>query len=144
MPISEKLTRMPSEVVICIDRIEKGRLIFGRVYNRYSKKASRFTDVVSLFEILEKLMNSISFPGQTVRYRTFKKTASEVTELEIAKKKVWSHKELFKQNGEERTLFLSIISRNNSTWQGEVYFLEGDLNYQFKSEIELMDFIYTI
>lgn len=124
----------PNIVNICIDGYDNGEMA-GRIYHCYDKNPGRFTNLVKLIQLAEELYDKIDFPQASTQIRTFNKNEQPKPE-EITK--VVTAEELAAYRGEVSTFLLYVKYRQNSCWQGEVRWVEGECTHPFASVLELM------
>ena len=140
MGLPEKMKRMHNIIWVCVDGTDKG-LIEGKFYHLYSKEAVEFRDIHVLLERGSKLMDELKFPEETVRTRSFKKAEPNRPELIGDGNKVLTIEEMFNQKGLKGTFAITVVSRHNASWQGDIYSIEKDKLEAFNSDIELINII---
>lgn len=124
----------PNLVNVCIDKDDNGEL-GGRIYHCYDKNPWLFSNVIRMVELMEDLFDRISFPQASTKTRTFTNTVHQGKEkLE----KVSTPQEAISQRGEKGTFLIYVKYRQNSSWQGEVQWLENGGVSQFVSVLELL------
>lgn len=138
MAAALKIERMPDAAAICVDSYDDGQFA-GELYHCYSKEPVMFNDLPQLISAVEGLMNSIHFPQESYKRRSFKHIEPEADALAIdAEKKGLEIEDLKKKQGKIATFLFAVTSRANVSWQGDIYFIEGDECASFSSEIELL------
>jgi len=124
----------PNFINICIDNINNGELS-GRLYHCYGKEPRKFANILQFLEITDDFFDKLNFPQASTSARTFISPQSpEDDNLE----KTISPEEAAKNRGEKGTFFLNVKYRQNSSWQGIVSWLEGNVTQQFISVLELL------
>ncbi len=130
----------PNFINICIDSINDGELS-GRIYHCYSKEPRRFANILQLLEISDDFFNKLQFPQASTNARTFiLNQTSESIELT----KVLSPEKVAENRGEKGTFFLNVQYRQNSSWQGIVNWIEGNITYHFLSVLELLKILSNV
>ncbi len=128
----------PNLAVICIDSQEED----GRLYHKYTREAIPFQQYSGLVFVLEDLCDSIGYPQAAVQTRRFGGKKEELAgfaarQLETA----WGTDAMLTMRGRIATFAVHVKLRQNATWQGECYWLEGEKNTPFLSELELLKII---
>lgn len=124
----------PNLATICIDSHCDGEMS-GRLYHCYTKEAITFTNVWQMLKQLDALYDAISFPQSSTETRYFiepEKTVNSKPE------KVRSQQEIVEFRGEEATFVVYVRYRQNSTWQGEVTWIEKSGMQYFTSTLEFV------
>ena len=138
MTIPNKMTYKQNLVCLCVDDIV-GQEIQGRIFHGYSENEIAFHTIIEVFDNLEKLFELMRYPQSTVHIRKFVGTHN-YQKAEKAERMI-TNEELFSRRGEMGTFFLTVDSRQNASWQGEVYWVEGEEACTFASEMELISFV---
>lgn len=124
----------PNLINICIDEDINGELT-GRIYHCYAENPQPFTNVIRMIEVIEVLFDRISFPQASTQTRTFTNAAKPFNDrLE----KIFPPQEVVAQRGKKGTFLLNVKYRQNSSWQGEVEWVEKGVIMQFVSVLELL------
>ncbi len=129
----------PNLLNICVDRTDNGE-ISGRVYHCYKKEAVSFANVVELIKIAEHLFENIGYPQASTKSRSFEDEERE-TALETRLEKVAESEDLLQYRGEKGTFITYVQYRQQSTWQGEVSWIEEEQSYRFQNTLELIKLI---
>lgn len=125
---------MPNIINICIDKNIDGDMV-GRIYHCYDVKPWPFSNVVRMVALMEELFDRISFPQASTESRTFE----NVTHGNRGKlKKVAAPEDIAAHQGIKGTFMVCVKYRQNSTWQGEVQWIEGGKTQKFISVLELL------
>ncbi|NCB94652.1 MAG: hypothetical protein EOM40_19195 [Clostridia bacterium] len=124
----------PNLVNICIDRYDGGEAS-GRIYHCYDEDAWSFSNVIQMVGLVETFFDSISFPQASTKARAFVKT-KQPQKKEMSK--IVTPQELISKRGELGTFLMHVKYRQNSSWQGEVEWLEGESRQQFVSVLEVL------
>ncbi|GAA6493569.1 hypothetical protein K280104A7_31330 [Candidatus Bariatricus faecipullorum] len=124
----------PNLVSICVDENQDGELK-GRIYQYYTEAPWVFENVVQLLRILERFYDNISFPQASLESRHFNKK-------HIYQPRNWEKtvepETVLSQRGEKGTFVSCVHYRQNATWQGELFWLEKDVNHFFASSLEFI------
>ena len=124
---------------VCVDRAENGQ-IQGRVVGRRLTGPYRFDDVGSLLLQTEAVLNVQNFPQAFQRARSFVPRSAGVPAARTladgmsvqAVEQAW---------GAVATFVLSVHTRQRTTWQGTVDWLDGGPPQPFESVLELLKLI---
>lgn len=124
-------------VNVCIDRANEYGLS-GRMYNCYHESGETFYSMVNLVEHMENFFDYIQYPKATVRTRTF------LDEKESPDEKrpdmIRTFDQIKKERGNAITFYMTVESRVNASWQGQVYCVDTDCLQAFSSYMALVDF----
>lgn len=126
---------MPNLINICVDEKAHGE-ICGRVYHCYSKEAMPFENVVELLRKMEELFDRICFPQASTKSRSFLET--EALARTQRPEKVISQEDVIQYRGMLGSFVTCVRFRQNSTWQGEMFWMEKEIKRQF---VNTLDFI---
>ena len=124
----------PNIVNVCVDKDDHGE-IAGRIYHCYDKEPWHFKNVIGMVELMEDFFDRISFPQASTQTRVFANAAKQRTEILT---KVATPKEIAENQGERGTFLICVKYRQNSSWQGEVEWLEQGVVQHFISVLELL------
>ena len=130
----------PNLINICVDEQSSGE-ICGRLYHCYSEEAVRFLNVIELLREMENLFDVIGFPQASTKTRSFIKHFRQGSvPLDKPEKKV-SPESMVQWRGEKGTFITSVRFRQNSTWQGELFWVEKELVQKFSNTLEFIKLI---
>lgn len=124
----------PNIVNICVDESVNGEMK-GRIYHCYDEKPWEFINVLKLIEEMEDFYDRIAFPQASTQIRAFANAGRK--HRETLKKTVTSQ-EVAANRGKVGTFLICVKYRQNSTWQGEVEWIEGRNTQQFISVLEFL------
>ncbi len=127
----------PNLVNICVDQEENGELS-GRLYHCYSENGQEFFNLMQVLRMMETLFDDIAFPQSSTMGRSF---FGAGTGGHHKVEKCKEQKEIILHQGKRATFIVSVRFRQNSCWQGEVYWMEKEENLDFSS---VLDFIKII
>lgn len=124
----------PDLVNVCIDRWSENGCE-GRLYCGYYPQAIIFHDEYGMIKIMEELMDSIDYPQASTIMRHYNR---KDVPNRYEKGRIFSGTEIVKEKGKIATFVIYVQYRQNSTWQGEVFWAEGNLVKRFQSVLELL------
>ena len=130
----------PNLINICIDTVDNND-VSGRLYHYYKKEPVPFYSIVELIRVMEELYNEIGFPQASTKLRQF--VEDEVQRPYGVKRpdRVITPEQLLEPNGEKGTFITQVKYRQNSNWQGEVYWVEKQEVLKF---LDVLTFIKQI
>lgn len=124
----------PNLVNICVDESFSGE-ISGRMYHCYQSDPVLFSNLVQLLRIMEKLFDDIQFPQSATKSRSFFDANMQIQKEKI---KLADQKEIIQWTGGKSTFIIIVQFRQNSTWQGELYWVEKEEKQYFSSTLDLI------
>lgn len=124
----------PNLINICIDENKDGEMA-GRLYHCYDENPWKFSNILKMVELMEELYDRISFPQASTKTRSFVNTAYENKECP---QKVQTAQDVAACRGTKGSFLTCVKYRQNSSWQGEVQWLEEGAVHQFISVLELL------
>lgn len=131
----------PNLTNICIDQLSDGEY-GGRIYHKYKKEATYFSESGQMISILDHFFNEINYPQASTKYRSFQKKKKGETAPAPKKqeqlKQVQTVDEMLEPHGKEATFVLHVQYRQNSTWQGKLIWIEEEAEETFCSVLELL------
>jgi hypothetical protein len=133
----------PNLVCICIDKIDLN-ITTGRIFTYYNSEPVIFNSVDQIFLILENFFDDIDFPQASTQTRGFaeRKTAN-LPLISTKSGKIMSWEELTGHQGTLATFLLHVKYRQNSTWQGNLKWVEKNKTRSFQSDLEFMELVNT-
>ena len=140
MAIPGMMRRMPNAVCVCIDNYEDGK-IGGKLYHMFSRDPQYFSDVTDILKYMGTLMDEIKYPEATIKARSFKKTEQETNTNIDARQKKYEIEDLLQKSGSIASCIVTVSSRVNASWQGNIYWIENDESAGYSSEIEFISLI---
>lgn len=129
---------MPNLVNICVDEHKDGE-ISGRLYHCYKEDSILFSSIIDLLREMEALYDQISFPQASTRARQFGE--SEIQQRKQRPQKVVNQTEVIEYRGKLASFITSVRFRQNSTWQGEFFWAEQNLNRYFSNTLDFIKHI---
>lgn len=135
-------THQNSFLYLCVDCVENGH-ISGRVFSQRLTQPMGFSDLGSLFLQVDHLMDQQGFPQAFQDIRSFVSEHSFTPELPAAAtpQQGMPIGEVLEARGARDTLVLSIVTRQNATWQGRIHRLDCGNATQFSSALELLAYL---
>lgn len=128
----------PNLVIICLDS-EKDQ---GRLYHKYTKEAVPFLQYTELVLEMERLFDELGHPQAAVQTRRFDgKKEAPVGFSARQPDPVWRTDEMLAMRGKTATFVVHVRLRQRATWQGDCYWMEGQKNASFVSELELLKLV---
>ena len=113
--------------MVCIDSY-KNRVLAGRLYNPFCPEGKRFESLIEYLLVMESLLDQMKFPQPFNDRRTF----SDAMAFSVGKAEYLSF-----DSGHYATFRVRILFRQNASWQGSVYWVEGNTEETFRSVLEL-------
>lgn len=113
--------------VICVDSYERG-VPRGRFYNPAREGGTTFESLSQLLVGMEDLLNEYQLPQSFTTLRQFSNGSAHLG----------SAAEDLERQGQKATFSVRIIFRQNASWQGSVFWLEGKKEENFRSALELI------
>ncbi|MBP3334045.1 MAG: hypothetical protein J6M35_08380 [Clostridia bacterium] len=114
--------------IVCIDEYDNKTPI-GRIYNAYFEEGVNFHSTIELLLTLESMLESMNWPQSYSERRLFK-SVEDAPEPKKAENEI--------REGKLATFSLRILFRQNSSWQGELVWHEGNQSESFRSAFELL------
>lgn len=138
MPVN--LTHPSAALRVCVDKAEGGR-ISGRVFSQRLTEPLSFADVGSLLLQVEEVLDRQNFPQAFQRTRTFAAARPSAVPAAPDPTGGMSAGAVEAAHGGAATFALYVITRQNTTWQGRVDWLDGRPPEDFSSVLELIKLI---
>ena len=133
----------PNLMNICVDEKRDGE-ICGRIYHCYRKDPIPFSTIVELIREAEGLFDQIGFPQAATKARSFTGTNVGLPmRPAVMPEKIYHQEEVAAYRGEKGTFVTSVRLRQNSTWQGDFYWVEQDEIKRFRNTLEFIKEIDT-
>lgn len=116
--------------LICIDSYAD-RIPVGAIFNPYRKRGIRFCGVAQLLKEISHLLNSTSPPSPISRAKSYSSRRKKYVSPKIP---AW----LPNRRGKVATFSLTILFRQNASWQGTVTWFDQRKQESFRSVLELI------
>ena len=133
----------PNMVNLCVDSYG-GERQEGRLYHQYTAGPVPFSSLFEAFDRMERLYDDLGFPQSATRIRAFgaDRRAEELPEYERKEiEEMESFDKVTGQRGKDATFLIRVQYRQNSSWQGEVTWVDGQKKEYFRSALELVRLI---
>ncbi len=128
----------PDLMVICFDKKEE-QIGTGRMYHYYSKEEVPFVNEYQLLKLMEDVMERINYPQASTVTRNYRDKSPVNTPVRKEKpEKVVGQEELLAHRGKLSTFVVYIQYRQNTTWQGDIVWVEQNVMKSFKSVLEML------
>ena len=124
MQTSENMFRA---TIVCIDSYDH-KVLSGRIISPYYQDCVAFESTIDFLLSMASIIEEMNWPQSFSSIRSFKNT--EEKSLPISSKPV--------KGGALATFYLRILFRQNSSWQGSVFWQEKGKGESFRSVLELL------
>ena len=126
---------------ICIDELSEGKLV-GWVYGQRLIEPIRFNDISDLLLQLEDVLDLQNYPQAFQEKRSFNKAMKKTEPPEGDYSPHYMDETMVNDaQGKLITFILRVTLRQNTTWQGQLDWLDGNPLEQFNSDLELIALI---
>lgn len=127
---------------ICIDSFDSNS-VCGTAVSQRLVSALRFSDLGSLALDLDRILESQNFPQAFQRARSFSDKHTHLSPLAAqAPEDGMAADAVINAEGRVLTFDLAVLSRRNSSWQGNLLWSDGS-NTDYNSVLELLGIIET-
>ncbi len=131
----------PNLIYVCING-SRGKEYSGDIWHQYTDEPLVFTGVVELIRMMDHLYDTWDFPQQATLYRSFKeRKGCKVTDRKRGVELRMETQGLEGKKGDIGSFIIRVKYRQNTTWQGEVIWVEKDERKYFRSALELLKLI---
>lgn len=113
--------------LVCIDSYDQ-KVLRGRIVSSYYPDSLSFESTIGFLLSMESIIEEMNWPQSFSSIRSFKNT--EERNLSISSDHV--------KGGALATFHLRILFRQNSSWQGSVFWQEKGKGESFRSVLELL------
>ncbi len=137
---SQRLLNEMSSSRICIDSYDNGELQ-GRVYNPCYPDVIEFRNVIQLLKVMERLFDKFEYPQTTMTHRHFngnKVKSSPIDDIELVTELSKDDFMKTETKGKIATFRIQVRFRQNASWQGTLFWVEGNKQENFRSVLELI------
>lgn len=141
---------MENLVNLCMDIYTMERQQ-GRFYHLYDDRPVEFTSLVEALKKMNDLYDKLDFPQASTELRSFlvdrRKRKPEAENSRLTKwpekkrkeaKEMASLEQVIEHRGVGATFIIRVKYRQNSSWQGEVTWVDGQKKEYFRSALELV------
>lgn len=126
---------MPNLINICVNERMHGE-ISGEIYHCYEKEPMLFSNVVEMLRKIEDLFDRICFPQASTKTRSFYETPP--AGRTIRPEKVVMQQDVIQYRGTVGSFVTCVKFRQNSTWQGELFWMEKGIKRQFANTLDFI------
>ena len=116
------------KTIVCIDAYDNGNLN-GRMYNPYFDAGITFRSTMEFLKKMDSMLEKMNFPQSFSINRVFQ----PISEIETLMTPSTEPK-----RGKSATFAVSVLFRQNASWQGSVTWLEENREESFRSVLELL------
>ena len=131
---------LPNMVMVCVDGVENGD-IYGRYFHRYKKEETFFPDSATLVIEMERFYDAIGYPQAATKTRKFMEREREKVPAKEHMTVIYDSQTLMQFRGKLATFLVGVTSRQNTSWQGDVVWMEQKIRKHFCSDMELVVFV---
>ncbi len=128
----------PNLLNICIDENEHEE-IRGRMFHCFSKEPIPFDNVVELMKKAETFFDDIAFPQAATQSRSFRGKVENKQPKQM--KKVVEQAEIIEHRGALASFITVVKFRQNSTWQGELFWIEQERRSFFNNSLDFVKLV---
>lgn len=114
--------------LVCIDEYED-TVPHGRIYNASVQGAVEFRSLTEFLRKMDTLLDAMQYPQAFVAMRSFGEQGAMLEAVT---------QDSQKREGRRGTFTVRVLFRQNASWQGSVYWLEGGKEENFRSALELV------
>ena len=126
---------LPNLINICVGQKVEGE-ISGEIYHCYANEPMRFSNVIEMLKEIENLFDRICFPQSSTKMRSFCET-SQISQMRRPEK-VLMQQDVIKHRGTLGSFVTCVKFRQNSTWQGEIFWMEKGIKRQFTNTLDFI------
>ena len=138
MVISEKYYPL-NAFRICADKIDGD--VSGRVFSPLQEESVSFLGMGELLVKMDELFDRVGYPQAFQDKRSFDGIKEHTNLYRGIPEGEMSPALILEQTGEQKTFDVLVISRKNTSWQGELYNEDNAFLKSFNGEIELLESI---
>jgi hypothetical protein len=122
---------------ICVDSTQGGHLS-GRIYSLHISEPLPFSDAGNLVLIIEDILDAQNFPQAFQRARMFVAREPAACPVDGGPEECLAAGVVSSAFGNMATFELAVLSRQCSTWQGVIDWLDGNPPTSFSSDLEFL------
>ncbi len=127
----------PNLMNICVDSMNN-EVVSGRLYHCYNEEGIAFKNMVQMLDVMESFYNDINYPQASTEVRSFVSN-KQTNNSEL--KKVREQIDIVEYRGKRATFLVHVQYRQNSSWQGQLEWVEKGAVKTFNSELDLVKLI---
>ena len=135
-----RLNYQEAALRVCVNTTDDGAFC-GKIVGRRIKSEILFADLNDFVIQVDRLLDMQQFPQAFQQMRSFSdKQSPEVPGIQT-KDELTPQDEVLSAFGDRMTFSFIIFSRQSSTWQGAIDWLDGTEKQRFNSTLELLKFV---
>jgi len=118
-----------------------GGMIKGELFSRYLDAPYSFTSLIRMIGKMEEIFDSMKFPGAFLSPRTFGSARGQIKKSEVEKSTAMKEATTIvkkEAKSSKCTFEISVRYRQNATWQGQITWVERNLQQNFRSVLEML------
>ena len=127
----------PNLMNVCVDSMNN-EVVSGRLYHCYNEEGIAFKNMVQMLDVMESFYNDINYPQASTEVRSFVSN-KQTNNSEL--KKVREQIDIVEYRGKRATFLVHVQYRQNSSWQGQLEWVEKGAVKTFNSELDLVKLI---
>ncbi len=120
--------QMYRTAIVSVDSYEEG-VLTGRLYHPFNEGGCVFHSTIQLLFEMERVLNEMSFPQSFSAPRKFSNANAPPQLPPLYDGLV---------EGKRATFSVSVLFRQNASWQGSVRWIDGEREESFRSVLELI------
>ena len=129
----------PNMFRICVDENEGH--VTGRTISPLKKQETPFEDYAGMLLEMDKLFDSVGYPQAFQKKRSFSEKKGNENSYRGIPDTVLAKEDILKQKGKKATYDVLVVSRRNTTWQGQVFDEENNRVGSFVGDVDLMEIL---
>lgn len=132
----------PNAFRICVDTMEED--IAGRIYSPLSAETIYFVSAGEMLVKMDELFDHFGYPQAFQDKRSFDSEKDSGNLYRGMPETQQTAAKIVKQSGRKKTFDMIVKSRQNTSWQGALYDMEGNLLTEFDGEVELLSVLVKV
>lgn len=129
----------PNMFRICVDENEEH--VAGRAISPLTKKEICFEDYAGLLLEMDKLFDEVGYPQAFQKKRSFVATSGNNNAYRGIPEMILTKEEILSQKGKKATYDVLVVSRRNTTWQGQVFDEDNNRVGSFIGDVDLIEIL---
>lgn len=121
---------------LCIDNNKKN--IGGRAFSPLTEQTISFSDVTELLLEMDKLFDRVGYPQAFQEKRSFAEESENSNVYRGKPEAMQKNRLILEKTGKVDTYDILVVSRRNTTWQGEVYDMNKNKVGSFIGDVDLL------
>ena len=138
MPI--RLNYQSAALRVCVDQIEDGAFC-GHIVGQRLSAPITFSDLNEFFAKINALLDVQRFPQAFQSMRAFANEHLTEVPAALSEEEMSFFEEVEGAKGECATFLLQVTTRQNSSWQGYIDWLDGSSKQLFNSSLEFVKIV---